>query len=289
MSNVRSIRPLIPVFAVGFALIQWWAAAAEPPPPAQRPSPPVAKFELRDGDRIVLLGNTLIERDQSHGFLETTLTERFHRHLQRLIFRNLGWSGDTVWGDARGIFDKPPAGYQNLMASVAAAAPTVILVGYGTNESFAGQPGVARFEEGLNRLLDDLDKTHARIVLLSPLREEDLGRPLPDPKEQNRRLRLYRDAIEKIAARRGYPFVDLFERLIPKAKPKEKPLTDDEMHLTERGYFHFAEVIESALLGSPTAWKLSVDFAAGRAKLERISAFATRQARWRLMAHGGDG
>ncbi len=39
-----------------------------------------------------------------------------------------------------------------------------------------------------------LAPTRARIVLLSPLRHEDLGRPLPDPAEHNKNLRLYRDA-----------------------------------------------------------------------------------------------
>jgi hypothetical protein len=33
-------------------------------------------LELRDGDRIVLLGNTLIERAQTYGYLETSLTIR---------------------------------------------------------------------------------------------------------------------------------------------------------------------------------------------------------------------
>src|SRR5438034_816308 len=51
-------------------------------------------FELRDGDRVLFLGNTLIERDRYYGYLETLLTSRFHgRHM---TFRNMGWSGDTV-------------------------------------------------------------------------------------------------------------------------------------------------------------------------------------------------
>ena len=33
------------------------------------------KFELKDGDRIVLVGDTLIERDQRYGYLETLLVD----------------------------------------------------------------------------------------------------------------------------------------------------------------------------------------------------------------------
>ena len=37
------------------------------------------------------------ERDQAHGYLETILTARH----PGLTFRNLGWSGDTVFGEAQ--------------------------------------------------------------------------------------------------------------------------------------------------------------------------------------------
>ena len=88
--------------------------------------------------------------------------------------------------------------------------PTVIFVGFGTNESFAGQASLPHFPHGLNTLLDSLAKTGARIVMFSPMREEDLGRPLPDPAEQNRRLALYTAAMKKVADHRGYRYVDLF-------------------------------------------------------------------------------
>ena len=34
---------------------------------------PAARFELRDGDRVVFLGETLIEREQYHGWIELML------------------------------------------------------------------------------------------------------------------------------------------------------------------------------------------------------------------------
>ena len=47
---------------------------------------------------------------------------------------------------------------------------TVIFLGYGTNESFAGAAGLPRFQAQYNKLLDDLAPTKARFVLLAPLR-----------------------------------------------------------------------------------------------------------------------
>src|SRR5690606_2292292 len=45
---------------------------------------------LVDGDRVVLLGSTFIERAQAHGYLESALTSRFPG--VNVKFRNLGWS-----------------------------------------------------------------------------------------------------------------------------------------------------------------------------------------------------
>lgn len=217
-----------------------------------------AEFDFVDGDRVVLVGNTLIERDQRYGYLETRLVSR-HPDCN-LTFRNLGWSGDTVFGHARAGFDTQIEGYQRLKDHVLALDPTVIVVGYGTNAAFAGRDGLDEFLAGLNRLLDDLATSGARFVILSPLRQENLGPPLPDPAEQNGRLRLYCDALADVAQARGYPFIDLYERMSPDAATaEESQLTDDGMHLTEYGYWRLAEVIDSALLPPAPTWIVDVN------------------------------
>src|SRR5271170_8120688 len=53
-----------------------------------------AKLELKKGDHISIVGNTLAERMQHHGWLETYIHTRFPQH--DLVFRNLGFSGDEV-------------------------------------------------------------------------------------------------------------------------------------------------------------------------------------------------
>src|SRR5262249_7895603 len=152
---------------------------------------------LADGDRVVLLGNTLIEREQRYGYWELALTSRCPN--RQITFRNLGWTGDTVFGHARAGFGTPADGFRHLQEHVASLKPTVLLVAYGTNESFDGPAGLSGFLAGLEKLLDTLSASKARLVLLSPIRQEDLGRPLPVPTEQNNNLRLYRDALRKVA------------------------------------------------------------------------------------------
>src|ERR1041384_2407567 len=58
-----------------------------------------APFELKDGDRVVFLGDTFIEREQYYGWIELMLTTRFSD--RNVTFRNLGWSADTPAGDSR--------------------------------------------------------------------------------------------------------------------------------------------------------------------------------------------
>ncbi len=210
------------------------------------PARAAEKFSLRDGDRVVFVGSTLIEREQRYGYWETALTRRYPD--KSIAFRNLGWSGDTIFGDARAGFGTQADGFRQLKDHVLALKPTVIFIGYGTNESFVGPKGLPHFVKGLETLLDTFAPTKARIVLLSPLKQENLGPPLPDPAENNKNLRLYADAIRDTAKKRDHFFVDLYDLL-----SKEKhPLTDNGIHLTGDGYRRSALVLERAL-GLPGA------------------------------------
>jgi lysophospholipase L1-like esterase len=204
--------------------------------------PAAEPFELKDGDRVILIGGTLIEREQKYGYWETALTVRFPD--RNVTFRNLGWSGDTVWGESRAAFDTPVQGYKRLIDLALAEKPTVIVVGYGTGESFAGAAGLDKFKQQYNKLLDDLAPAKARFVLFGPPELEDLPQPLPDTTAQNANVHTYAAAIRQIAEKRGYKFVplaDLFGEA--KAVLPDEPLTDDGMHLTGFGYYRLAKYV----------------------------------------------
>jgi len=188
-------------------------------------------FTLHDGDRVVLIGSTLIEREQRYGYWETALTSRWPE--RNITFRNLGWSGDTVWGESRAGFDTPAQGYKRLLDHTLALKPTVLLIGYGTNESFAGAAGLPRFQKQLEKLLDDLAPSKARVVLLAPPLAEASRWPAGKVDERNRDVRLYTDAIKQIAERRRATFVPEFCQSYGPAYP----LTDNGMHLTAFGYW----------------------------------------------------
>ena len=61
-----------------------------------------AAIEFKQKDKVVLLGNTFIERDVNFAHIETHLALALAD--KKLTFRNLGWSGDTVYCHARSYF-----------------------------------------------------------------------------------------------------------------------------------------------------------------------------------------
>lgn len=201
-------------------------------------------FELKPTDRLVLIGSTLIEREQRYGYWEAMLTAR----APGLKVRNLGWSGDDVYGTARRAFDldKPDIGRKRLVELTIAEKPTAIIICYGTNESYEGEAGLDRFKKGLEKLLDELAPTKTRIALMSPPPMEDRGRPLPDPAPQNKRLAMYRDAIKQIAEARGLYFADFFQAVGGTAESMTG-LTDNGLHLTEEGFKKTAPAFAKAL------------------------------------------
>lgn len=208
---------------------------------------PVASLKLADGDRVVFVGATLVERDQQYGYFETMLHARFP--AAAFTFRNLGWSGDTVWGDARAEFGTQKDGYNHLVQEVTDVKPTVLILCYGANESFSGEPGLAKFVQQYNALLNDLAKTGAKMWLVGPSRHERLPPPLPDPAEHNRQLQLYSDAVREIAAQRGLGFVDLLAALPDGTKQDPpRPLTDDGLHFTPYGAWRFGQAMMQGLL-----------------------------------------
>ena len=230
---------MIPARAVVAAILVLLVAATSASSAAAAPKP----FELRDGDRVVLIGDTLIEREQNYSHLETL----FHLRWPDRAFtvRNLGWSGDTVFCDARSYEHAAERGFENLTRQLRELKPTVVFLGYGMADSFQGDAGLPRFRQGLQRMLDAINELDARVVMLSPIRHENLGPPLPDPAAHNRDLRKYADVIAEVAAQRGHRFIDLFALLT--RVENGPPLTDNGIHLTSDGYARAAAVIAKAL------------------------------------------
>ncbi|MFA6543248.1 MAG: PVC-type heme-binding CxxCH protein [Limisphaerales bacterium] len=214
-----------------------------------------APFELKEGDRVVFLGDTFIEREQRYGWIELVLTTRFPD--RNITFRNIGWSADTPSGRSRlGLslrqagLEPQGEGWEILQKQIAETKPTVAFIGYGMASSFDGEAGLTKFEASYNRLLNTLEQLSpgVRFVLLTPIKHEKLPPPMPDPEKHNEQLARYAKVIEQVATERGLVYINLFDEMLSKLGRGSltKPLTENGIHLDGGGYqFASREILQS--------------------------------------------
>lgn len=239
---------------------------------------------FRDSERIALIGNEFFDKEQDQCYLETALTSRFPD--KDLVFRNLGYAGDTVWADARALcagwanFGPAGQGFERLRTQVREARPTLIFIAYGMNESFDGPRGVAHFKEGYDRLLNMLEsETRARIVLVTPIAHEPLPPPLPNSSQHNKELAIYAGAIRQIGAERKLAVIDLFKPVLAAFEaPSHPPMTSDGIHLNPYGYWRMAAIMENAMGYPARSWRVELHAAGGSPKAvgARITKFQAR-------------
>ncbi len=183
------------------------------------------EFFIRDGDRVVFLGDSITEQRLYTTYLEAyTLA----RHPDwNLTFRNVGWGGDTAWlrqrshPDEGALFAAGPeqqqtmveaAVKQGLERDVLPLRPTAVTIKFGMNDH-SYQP----FREDIFRayvrsqseLADVLQSAGARVAFLTPQPIEE-KRPDPDKDERNMSLRKFSDGLKEVAARHDAVFVDQF-------------------------------------------------------------------------------
>jgi glucose/arabinose dehydrogenase len=185
-----------------------------------------------------------------------------------LVVRNLGWSADEIALRPR---SKDFADHGHTLAD---HRPNVILAFFGFNESFKGPAGLPQFEADLERFLaepqridefatsrGDWDKKPdaAReskklealrtIVLVSPIAYDRKNNShLPDGAAIDENLKLYTDAMRRIAAKHGTPFVDLFTDLMQKTSPTSS-ITINGIHLNDFGDNVIGVLLDTALFG----------------------------------------
>ena len=138
-------------------------------------------------NQVVLVGGTLISRMDKYGYFEHAATVSWPHH--DISFRNLGWAADDVFGTARSEFGsahntrswQPPKnqrgfGFEKLRAQLDETDPATIIVGYGAEAAFADTDEKRkRFEAGYRGLVEELEETGAKLILLSPLAQVSSG------------------------------------------------------------------------------------------------------------------
>ncbi|GDY18411.1 hypothetical protein LBMAG55_17340 [Verrucomicrobiota bacterium] len=217
---------------------------------------------LHDGDRVLLIGDVLMERENNFGYLETKMRREFPG--RNFAVRNLGYSGDSPLGASRASFDPVAKGVDSLKEQLAVVKPTVAILGYGMAASldeltyrqndpvlnpdparYGTDHSPAKFRRELLTLMDLITAASpggkVRFVFVGPIKHEDLrgSRPgLPDPAEHNALLATYEKVLRELAAEKQSPFIQgEWQRT---AGINLTQGTDNGVHLNARGYRAFA-------------------------------------------------
>ncbi len=267
--------------------------------------------EIRDGERVLFLGDTLLERENTSGLLETALQERFRdRHF---TVRNLSWSGDTPAGLSRAMFDPPAKGWERLKEQIALVKPTTVFLGYGMAASlqeltdrsgditlnpdptrYGRDPMTpSRFKRELHELMDSINQAATAwsadlapgigntkgvsFVFLSPIRHEDLrtSRPgLPDPTPHNQLIVQYSKVIEDLATESSMPFVSLA------GLEANGVVTSNGIHLSEEGYRQLAPWVLRELGWSTEPTALRADLRQAVLHKDELFFHRTRPENW---------
>lgn len=228
------------------------------------------QLELKKGDKIVLIGNTLAERMQYYNHWETLLYSRFPE--LDLTLRNLGWSADELTLRPRS------QDFDNHGHKLTDHKPDVILALFGFNESFGGERGLPKFKADLDKFIKDTTTTKfdgksapPTLVLVSPIAHENLKNPhLPDGTANNKNIALYTEAMQQAAAAHKIGFVDLFHPSLAAMEASDQPLTINGVHLNSLGDEKVGEILDIALFG-PRPQQIKADLARLKAAVSEKS------------------
>ncbi|MBL4641814.1 MAG: hypothetical protein JKX86_08345, partial [Verrucomicrobiales bacterium] len=244
------------------------AKPKSPPKPALKVFRPKSeKLVFIGGDRVMLIGDGLIEQMQKHGYLECRLTSG--NSGKKLYFRNIGWSGDTPAGIARDGLGTLQAGHEpanegwiQLKKQIADIKPTVVLIGYGMASSLDGS-SLDKFKSDYLRLVEHIKssagkKNPLRLVFMSPIAHENLGGKLPDGKVHNSNLEKYREVIGDLARENDAWFVDLYRYLRTSGADTTIHMTTDGIHLNDYGYWVLAGVAEYSFSLTPSNFRFGI-------------------------------
>ncbi len=114
-----------------------------------------AAFFVHDGDDpVVFIGDSITEQRMYTALIEAWVLTR--HPTWKLRFRNVGWSGDTVWMQQRG-------GLENgWTRDIQPLAPKAALIDYGMNDARGGDSTKDLYRQNMTLLVGRLQDNGAR-------------------------------------------------------------------------------------------------------------------------------
>jgi lysophospholipase L1-like esterase len=237
LSRSRWLCPL--AVAVAVAALPRPAAAADD-----------QAFFFKEGDKVVMLGDSITEQYLYSTYVETWSITRFP--AWKMTFRNVGIGGDRSVG-----------GNRRFKRDVAALQPTALTVDFGMNDGNYKAFDPATFKvymDGLQGIADQAKAANIRVAWLtpSPVEKAEQGPPLQG---YNETLEKYSEGVKETAQHNGGLFVDQFHPFVKiedearAADPKNRIGGGDVVHPGAPGQaimawailkgIHFPELVSS--------------------------------------------
>lgn len=217
------------------------------------------EFLVKDGDRVMFLGDSITEQYQYSSDLETYLTTRFPKW--RLQFLNTGISGDTATGGA-GRFK----------THILDEKPTVLTINFGMNDGGYGKFDKNRcdqFIKNTEKMLEAAKAAGIKVALCSPnavdRRYKSNGAEYLETQQE------FYAPLAASAEKFGFPFVDQYaitrkalEKMEADKADNVKPFPDG-FHTAPSGGLFMAHAILTGLKAPALVSDATIDVPAGKA------------------------
>ncbi len=237
--------------------------------PARSEQPAPEAFFFRDGDRAMVLGDSITEQKQYSTLVESFVLSRFPGW--NISFRNTGWSGDTMGLRARKGLD---AGFDR---DIKPLKPTAVTIDFGMNDARAGDGGSKTYVASAKTLAEKFAAIGTRVAFITSSPEERYQDGQPAGSDYNLMLRKYSDALQAAAKEKGLLFVDQLAPMIEViengrqggmlSKVQGGPrLIPDGVHPNWAGHLVMATAILKGLNAPSLVSSVEIDAKSGEAK-----------------------
>lgn len=163
-------------------------------------SAPAEEFFFKDGDVVVMIGDSITEQLLYSNFVEMWTVTRFPKW--KLTFRNVGIGGDRSTG-----------GNSRFARDVLIHKPTAMTVDFGMNDGnyTAFQEGTFKtYTGGLQGMADQAKAANIRVAWVTPQPLDNGDQGPTALTGYNQTLEKYSDGVKAIAEKNGGLFVDQF-------------------------------------------------------------------------------
>src|SRR5579859_280540 len=126
-------------------------------------------FFLRDGQRVVFLGDSNTFAGHYVAYLDAYLFTRFPDRKYELL--NLGLPSETACGLSEPDHPYPrPDVHERLDCALAKTKPDVVVLCYGMNDGIYypfGEDRFKKYQDGMTDVIDRVSKTGAKVVVVT--------------------------------------------------------------------------------------------------------------------------